>query len=77
MSFNADPSKQAQEIIFSWKVNKSLDLLLFFNKLDHGLFKKIIDSAIIFILWGDTKKKRDLEPFCRVFHLNILQAFWF
>ena len=32
MSFNPDPSKQAQEFIFTRKVKKVLHLLIFFNK---------------------------------------------
>ena len=32
MSFNPDPSKQAQEVIFSRKINKPIHPQLFFNE---------------------------------------------
>ena len=36
MSFNSDPSKKAQRVIFSRKVNNILHLPLTFNFLDEG-----------------------------------------
>ena len=32
ISLNSDPSKQAQEVIFSWEINKVYHPNLFFNK---------------------------------------------
>ena len=54
MSFNSDPSKQAQEVIFTCKVKKVVHLPIFFNKkpVQQVLSQKhlglILDTSLMF-----------------------------
>ena len=54
MSFNPDPSKQAQEIVFSWKTKKICHLSLRFNNsiVSQSLYQKhlgiFIDARFVF-----------------------------